>query len=54
MSDPVKQLHPQFLFQKLDLKGNGGLGVTQLFPGSGKASQLRRFDKNIQTAKIHK
>ena len=51
--DAVKELDAHFLFQLLDLKGDGGLGIAQLFTGLGEAAQLGDFYKNTQRPQIH-
>ena len=49
----VEQAHPQFLFQCLDLHGDGGLGVAQTFGGFGKTLQLGCMDEGIQLPDLH-
>ena len=53
VADAVKELSPHFLFQLLNLKGDGGLGIAQLFAGPGEAAQLGDFYKNTQCPQIH-
>ena len=53
VADAVKELSPHFLFQLLNLKGDGGLGIAQLFAGPGEAAQLGDLYKDIQRPQIH-
>ena len=41
----VKQRHTQFLFQRVDLLGDGGLGDVQQLRRSGKVERLRNGQK---------
>ena len=53
MTDPFKQRNPQFVFELLDLKGNGGLGKSQPLCSLCKAFQFVDHDKCFQIFNIH-
>ena len=53
VADAVKELGAHFLFQLLNLKRDGGLGIAQLFARTGEAAQLGDFYKNTQCPKVH-
>ena len=54
MPDPFKQWDGQLLFQLFDLKGYGGLGVTQTSGRQRKALQFVHHNKGFQIFDIHK
>ena len=53
MADAVEKRNTQFFFQLFDLKGNGRLGIAQLFTHLGEAAQFRHFHKNCQRFDVH-
>ena len=53
MTDPFKQRNPQFVFELLDLKGNGGLCKAQPLCSLCKAFQFVDHDKCFQIFNIH-
>ena len=54
MPDPFKQRDGQLLFQLFDLKGYGGLGITQTSGRQRKALQFVHHNKGFQIFDIHK
>jgi len=53
MPDPLKQRDGQLLFQLFDLKGYGGLGITQTSGRQRKTFQLIYHNKGFQIFNIH-
>ena len=51
--DALKKQAAQFILQLLDLKGNGGLRITELVCGFRKASQLRNVYKCNEISQFH-
>src|SRR5436309_2438680 len=49
----VEQRQADFLFQRADVLGNGGLGQEQRFGGAGEASELSDLGEDFEAAKIH-
>ena len=54
MPNPFKQRDGQLLFQLFDLKGYGGLGVTQTSGRQRKALQFVHHNKGFQIFDIHR
>ena len=53
MPQSVKEPGTQLILQLLDLDGDGGLSVSQLFSGFGEAAGLRYLEEGIQCFQIH-
>ena len=53
LAHAVEQAHAQLFFQRLDLHGNGRLGIAQTFRCLGKALELGGTDQGVQLAHFH-
>ena len=54
MPDPFKQRDGQLLFQLFDLKGYGGLGITQTSGRKSKTLQFVHHNKGFEIFDIHR